>query len=294
MTAFSDTDKLIEAIDIGVDQFILKPVEFERLFAALDRCQKSVELQKRHRILEAENLQAKKLEAIGILAAGMAHDFNNLLQIILGNVALARMNVTPGSKTDSLLTIAEKTSEKARELGQRLLTFAGGTDVFLDAIAPGPLVRETVEAALLSFPAVTAEVNLPNDLPLVMADVVQIRQVVAGIVNNAGEAMPQGGRLIVSAAPVSLPEANGFGLPAGTYLHTTFADSGIGIPSENLPKIFDPYFTTKDMGCQKGMGLALALCYSIIKRHHGHILAESVPGQGTSIQIHLPIFAGMT
>ncbi len=290
MTAFSDTGNLIEAINIGVDQFVLKPVEFDRLFAALDRCQKMVELQKRQRILEAENLQAKKIEAIGILAGGMAHDFNNMLQVILGYVSLARMNEEPGSKTDTLLAIAETTSEKARELGQRLLTFAKGGDSVMKPTPPGHLIKETVKSRLNLFPAIKAVIDLPDDLPLVMADTDQIQQMVASLVENAGEAMPHGGLLHISAAPVSLAMVNDFGLPPGEYLHVIFADSGIGIPPENMPKIFDPYFSTKEIGCQKGMGLGLALCYSFIKHHKGHIHAESELGKGTSIHVHLPVF----
>ena len=141
MTAFSDTGYLIEAIDIGVNQFVLKPVEFNRLFTALDRCQEMVELRRRQKILEAENLRTKKIEAIGILAGGMAHDFNNLLQVILGYVSLARMNAEPGSKTESLLAIAEKSSESARELGTRLLTFAKGGEAFMKPTQLGQLIR---------------------------------------------------------------------------------------------------------------------------------------------------------
>lgn len=289
MTAYSDTSYLIEAIDIGVNQFVLKPVEFSRLFTALDRCQETVELRKRQHILEAENLRAKKIEAIGILAGGIAHDFNNLLQVILGYVSLARMNAEPGSKTESLLAIVEKSSESARELGSRLLTFAKGGDALMRPTQPGQLIMESIEAELSSAPDIKPVINLPDDLPFVMVDTNQIHQVVASLVTNAREAMPQGGSLHISASAVPLAAVNDFGLLPGDYLHLVFKDTGIGIPAENLPKIFDPYFSTKEMGCQKGMGLGLAICYSIIKHHHGHILAESKPGEGTRIHIYLPV-----
>src|SRR6185369_12570733 len=103
-------------------------------------------------------------------------------------------------------------------------------------------------------------------------------------------AMKTGGSLHVSASAVPLSPENNFGLPAGQYLHILFKDSGVGIPEEILPRIFDPYFTTKDMGCQKGMGLGLALCHSIIKHHHGHIYAESKPGEGARFHIYLPVY----
>ena len=289
MTAFSDTSYLIEAIDIGINQFVLKPVEFNRLFVALDRCQETVELRKRQKILEAENLRTKKIEASGILAGGMAHDFNNLLQVILGYVSLARMSAEPGSKTESLLTIVEKSSESARELGKRLLTLAKGGDTLMKPAALGHLIMKSIESELSPESPIELVIDLPDDLPLVMLDADHMQQVIASLLINACEAMPHGGSLHVSAASVPLPSANDLGLTPGDYLHVIFEDSGIGILPENLPMIFDPYFTTKDMGCQKGMGLGLALSYSIIKHHQGQITAESEPGVGTRIHIYLPV-----
>lgn len=288
MTAFSDTSCLIEAIDIGVNQFVLKPIEFHRLFTALDRCQEMVELRKRQKMLEEESLRTKKIESIGILAGGIAHDFNNLLQVILGYVSLARMNAEPGSKTESLLTIAEQTSESARELGTRLLTFAKGGRACMKVVKLGPYLKEGVETELEKTPGIKLILDLPGDLPLVRIDADQIRQVVASLVSNAREAMPGGGALHVSASAISLPAENTLALPSGEYLHVLLEDTGIGIPSENIAKIFDPYFSTKDMGTQKGMGLGLSICYSIIKHHNGLIKAESRPGEGARIHFYLP------
>lgn len=290
MTAFSDTSYLIEAIDIGINQFVLKPVEFQRLFNALDRCQEMVELRKRQKILEADSLRTNKIEAIGILAGGIAHDFNNLLQVILGYVSLARMNAEPGSKTESLLEIVEQASGSARELSSRLLTFAKGGNACMKVTQLRQHLKDAVEAELNSTPAIKLLLDLPDDLPLVMLDADLIRQVFATLVTNAREAMPQGGSLNVSASAVTLPALNNLTLPPGDYLHLLFEDSGVGIPPENMPKIFDPYFTTKEMGAQKGMGLGLAVCYSIIKHHNGHIHAESGPGEGTRINIYLPVY----
>jgi signal transduction histidine kinase len=290
MTAFSDTSYLIDAIDIGINQFVLKPVEFQRLYTALDRCQEMVELRKRQIKLEAESLRTKKIEAIGILAGGIAHDFNNLLQIILGYVSLARMNAEPGSKTESLLSIVEQTSESARELGTRLLTFSRGGNASMKVTQLRQHLKEDVEADLESTPAVELLFDLPDDLPLVKLDADQIRRVVTSLVTNAREAMPEGGTLHVSASATTLTAANSLSLPPGEYLHVLFGDTGIGIPPENIAKIFDPYFSTKEMGCQKGMGLDLAICYSIIKHHNGHIQAESRPGEGARIHIYLPVY----
>lgn len=289
MTAFSDTSYLIEAIEIGINQFVLKPVEFNSLFTALDRCQKMVELDRRQRRLEAENIQIKKIEAIGILAGGMAHDFNNLLQVILGYVSLARMNAEPGSKIESLLAVVENTSETARELGKRLLMLASGGDVLMLPTNLEHLLQSGA-AAELRMTAIKQFVDLPGNLPPVLLDTGQIQQVITNLVVNAREAMPDGGSLHISASVPTLSAINVFGLPQGDYLQVVFEDTGIGITPENLPKIFDPYFSTKEMGSQKGMGLGLALSYAIIKHHRGHIHAESRQGEGTRIHIYLPVY----
>ena len=290
MTAFSDTSHLIEAIDIGINQFVLKPVEFKRLFTALDRCQEMVELRKRQERLEAEHQHSKKIEAVGILAGGMAHDFNNLLQVILGYVSLARMSAEPGSKTESLLAIVEQSSETARELSSRLLTFAKGGDAVMKPTQPGQFIRKCIESELDPASQISVKLDLPDDLPLVMLDINQIQQLIANVFSNACEAMPNGGSLHVSASTTLIRDVNDLGLSPGDYLHVSFEDTGIGIDPENLSKVFDPYFSTKEMGCQKGIGLGLALCYSIINHHHGYIQAKSRPGEGTGIHIYLPVY----
>ncbi|MDD2310410.1 MAG: response regulator [Desulfuromonadaceae bacterium] len=290
MTAFSDTSYLIEAIDIGINQFVLKPFEFSNLFTALDRCQEMIEFRKLQKRLAVENLRTKKIEAVAILAGGLAHDFNNLLQVILGYVSLARMKAEPGSKAESMLAVAEQSSDGAKELGARLLTFAKGVKMFMTPTPVGQIIREGVHDELSSTAIVAPSIDLPDDLPLAMLDADRIQQVVASLVSNACEAMPQGGSLYVSASTTTLTAGNPLKLTPGEYLHVIFKDTGVGITRENLPKIFDPYFSTKEMGRQKGMGLGLALCYSIIKSHQGHILAESEPGEGTRIHIYLPVY----
>lgn len=288
MTAFSESSYLIEAIDIGINQFVLKPVEFNHLFAALDHCHKIIELKKRQHLLEVEVRRTTKLEAIGILAGGMAHDFNNLLQVILGYVSLARMNSEPGSKASELLGIAEKTSETARQLSKRLLTLAKGGDAVTALTKLAPLIISVIEAELREA-SISFITDLPCDLPQLQIDASQIKHVISQLTINAREAMPLGGTLLVSAVVCTLGAMNSQAVDPGEYLHVTFKDSGTGITPENLSRIFDPYFTTKEMGCQKGMGLGLAICYSIIRNHHGQIQAESKPGQGTKIHIYLPL-----
>ncbi len=288
MTAFSDTRLLIEAIDIGINQFVLKPVILSRLFTALDRCQKVVELQMYHKSLEAEHLRAKKAEAVAILAGGMAHDFNNLLQSIIGYASLARMSSEPGSKTATLLAAVEEASEKACNLGKQLRMLGSG-GAQMEPTHIGELLKTEVTAGL-NTTAIKQSVDLPDCLPYVKLNKSRIQQVFSNLVANAREAMPEGGELHVSASTVAMPAINNCGLPQGNYLQVVFNDSGNGIPPEHLPKIFDPYFSTKEISSRKGSGLGLSLCYSIIKCHNGLIQAESEPGSGTSIRIYLPVY----
>jgi signal transduction histidine kinase len=203
------------------------------------------------------------------------------------------MSAEPGSKTFELLSIAEKTSETARELGKRLLTFAKGGDALMQTTDVKPLILDGVSEEL-GGAGINYAFDLPDNLPQLRIDVAQIRQVITQLAINAREAMPQGGSLRISASTLSLTSKNDLTLEPGEYLHIVLVDSGVGIPPENLPRIFDPYFTTKEMGCQKGMGLGLALSNSIIRHHHGLIVAESNPGEGTSMHIYLPVYQDKT
>lgn len=281
MTAFSETSYLLDAIDIGINQFVIKPVEFSKLEAAIERCIAAIQL-------EAEALRVKKLEATAILAGGMAHDFNNLLQVILGYICLAKQHAEPDSTVHRLLDVAETSSGQARELSQRLLTLARGGEASRHGTHLGRLIKVCVDAALKGG-NVTPELDLPADIRPAKIEETQIKQVIAHLTANALEAMPNGGTLRVAARNLNISEKDGLPLPPGEYVHVTFRDSGRGIPAEHLGRIFDPYFTTKQMGSRKGMGLGLAICHAIIRKHGGVITAESRPGNGAVFHFYLPV-----
>ncbi|MDR3580943.1 MAG: response regulator [Oryzomonas sp.] len=242
----------------------------------------------RQRKLEAENLSSRKMEAIGILAGGMAHDFNNLLQVILGYISLARLNVNSPQIIAEMLAIAEQTSQHAKELSQHLLAFSRGGEAFLHSVPLAPLIRSAIAAALRDRSAIASEFRISPDLRRVRMDDSQMERAFSNLAQNAVEAMPHGGTLRIEGENVTVGEQDALSLPAGEYVHIAFHDTGKGITPEVLPRIFDPYFTTKDMGSQKGLGLSLALCYSIICKHKGLINAESTPGKGTTFHIYLP------
>jgi signal transduction histidine kinase len=241
--------------------------------------------------LEQEASKVQKLESVGILAGGIAHDFNNLLQAMLGYIALAKIPAYSEDKRSELLTQAETSCEAATELSYRLLTFSRGGEPVKKALFVPELLRD-VAAGSIKSEMITTELSLASDLPAVNADEGQLSQVIRNLIQNAVEAMPSGGPLRITAESITLAGDKTLSLKYGPYVKISIIDQGIGIPREHLSKIFDPYFTTKDMGSNKGMGLGLSICYSIIRKHDGAITIDSQPGKGTTATIYLPVTGG--
>ena len=235
--------------------------------------------------MEEELLRVRKLESIGILAGGLAHDFNNILTAILGNISLARMYAVSNEKVCAKLSEAEKGAARAQELTRQLLTFAKGGAPVKQKTSVGELLRDTVNFSLAGS-NVRAELSIPDDLWPVDVDEGQINQVINNLVINADQAMPGGGLIKLSAENVTVDDGKAFPglhLTDGRYVRFAVQDEGIGISEQHLPRIFDPYFTTKP----KGSGLGLAIAHSIIEKHGGRIVAESVLGKGTTFHVYL-------
>ncbi len=237
--------------------------------------------------LEDDLMKAQKLESIGILAGGLAHDYNNLLAAIMGNIDLAKMYISKTHQAYAVLMNAEKAAWNARDLTRQLITFSEGGYPVRKVINIKYLIAQSVTLALRGS-NMSPEWKIADDLPEVKIDENQMRQVIQNIVVNAREAMPAGGTLHIEEEATFLESDNTLSLAPGTYVRVSFRDEGPGIPTENLPKVFDPYFTTKNMGAAKGMGLGLSICYSIIKRHMGHIGVDSREGGGATVTIHIP------
>jgi PAS domain S-box-containing protein len=238
--------------------------------------------------LEQEVLRTQKLESVGVLAGGIAHDFNNLLTGIMGNISLAQLELPAGGALSESLADAEKATMQARELTQQLLTFSRGGAPIKRTID----IREIVATAAqftLRGANVRAELEISPDLWAVEADHGQISQVFHNLVINASQSMPQGGTVRLAASNAVLREGDVPPLPAGRYVKVTVADHGVGIPSENLTKIFDPFFSTK----KGGTGLGLAVVFSIVKKHGGKIEVASLVGEGTTFTLLLPAAAGV-
>jgi two-component system, cell cycle sensor histidine kinase and response regulator CckA len=236
---------------------------------------------------EADRLILSKLESTGILAGGIAHDFNNLLTVILMNLELGQMAIPAGDEWAQRLEDAKKATLLARGLTQQLITFAPGGAPVMKATSLSGLIRESVGLALSGSP-VRGEFDLADALWAADVDAGQIAQVIRNLTQNAREAMPQGGMLAIRAYNFVLGAGEQPSLPPGKYVGVSIADQGVGIAKELLPKIFNPYFSTKQRGEQKGMGLGLTICHSVIEKHGGAITVESTVGAGTTFRIYLP------
>jgi PAS domain S-box-containing protein len=230
---------------------------------------------------EAQKMQ--KLESLGVLAGGIAHDFNNLLTGILGNISLAKMYLSPANKAFPRLEEAERASERARDLTRQLLTFSKGGAPVRKTAHISQMVRDSASFVLRGS-NVRCDFSLPDGLWPVSVDEGQISRVIQNLVINADQAMPAGGIIDVTAENVVLGNDRALPVEEGRYVRITVSDQGVGIPEENLQKVFDPYFTTR----KKGSGLGLATVYSIMKNHNGYIHAESKAGKGAVFYVYLP------
>jgi two-component system, cell cycle sensor histidine kinase and response regulator CckA len=236
---------------------------------------------------DEERMIMSKLEATGILAGGIAHDFNSLLTVILGNLELAKISPRINKTLATYLENAEKAVTAARSLTQQFITFATGDAPVKRLISLTGLLKEQARFTLRGSP-VGYKCTISPELWPTHADGNQIGQVLRNIILNAREAMPQGGKILIGATNWVVVASSDLPLPEGNYVRVTIADRGGGIPEEVLPKIFDPYFSTRQRGDQKGMGLGLTICHSVIQKHGGAITVSSQTGKGTIFQVYLP------
>ena len=235
---------------------------------------------------ETERRKAETLEQLGLLAGGIAHDFNNLLTAIIGNISLASVLLPPNDEMAERLDDAKNASLRARDLAQQLLTFARGGTPIKKTASIGKLIQDTVSFSLRGSHN-RSEFEFGVDLSSAEIDAGQISQVIANLVVNADQAMPNGGTLHVSCENFSYSATTTPAVPdlaAGDYVRIRIRDEGVGIPAKYMKRIFDPYFTTKP----KGSGLGLATAYSIIKNHSGLMTVESEVHVGTTFTIYLP------
>ncbi len=251
-----------------------------------------VQAEQEQRRLAAQVQQAQKMEAIGTLAGGIAHDFNNLLMAIQGNISLIMLDKEPDHRDTPYLKNIEKTVARASELTKQILGFARGGKYEVRAVDLNGLVRACADLFGRSKRDMPVRLRLAEALPSVEADSGQIQQAVINLLLNAGQAMPDGGELVLETATVTVGEDDPEkprDAAAGIYARLTVADTGSGIPPQILNRIFEPFFTTRDKGTHSGLGLSST--FGIVKAHNGYITVKSEPGRGSAFSIHLPATA---
>ena len=235
-----------------------------------------------HECLQNELIKAQRLESISVLAGGIAHNFNNVLTGVIGYISYAKKHLEDPGKVLQILESAENASHRAAGLARQLLTFSQGSIPVRKPVSVETLVEESV-SLFLSGSNVKGTIACASH-QTIHADSQQISQAFNNIVLNALHAMPDGGTLAVRVDDLTLDENNRYSLQPGNYVKIVFVDSGCGIGKDDLIKVYDPYFTTKD----SGTGLGLSTTHSIISKHGGLIDIASEVGKGTGVTILLP------
>ena len=242
--------------------------------------------------LESNLVQAKKMEAIGTLAAGVAHDFNNILQVISGNIQL--LSKKPDVQSQPHLEEIQSAVNRAADLIQSLLAFGRKNETGLAPVDIKSEVMHTIRMLERTLPKMIGiKAEFSKYLPPVKADANQINLVLMNLGANASDAMPDGGELIFTARNVLIDEEFRRNYPeaaTGDYVRLTIRDTGCGMDQETQKRIFDPFYTTKEIG--KGAGLGLFMVYGVIKNHGGFLTCNSRIGKGTEFNIYLPAITG--
>jgi PAS domain S-box-containing protein len=242
------------------------------------------------KLLQVQLQQAQKMEAIGVLAGGISHDFNNILMGIQGHLSLMQIDVTATERVTAHAKHIGRLVKTAAELTSRLLGFARGGKYQISALN----VNELVSLALNIFKPTRKDILIhetyEDKLHPVDADQSQLEQVFLNLLINASQAMPEQGDIFVTTRNMFIKEDHHypFEIHPGRYVKVTIKDTGIGMDMETQKKIFDPFFSTKEVGDKKGRGLGLSTVFGIVKNHGGFILVDSDKGKGASFHVCLP------
>ncbi|MBF0509599.1 MAG: response regulator [Deltaproteobacteria bacterium] len=242
------------------------------------------------RKLRAQLFQAQKMEAVGTLAGGVAHDFNNLIQAIKGYTQLLLLDKKNDDPEHEELTAIEQAARRAAELTQQLLTFSRKVEHKFRPVDLNQEVRQVKKLLSRTISKMIAiDLELAEDLKIANADPAQIEQVLMNLAINAQDAMPDGGRIIISTKNVTLDKTfcktHAEVIP-GDYVLIKMTDNGLGMDKNVQNHIFEPFYTTKGLG--KGTGLGLSVVYGIIKSHGGYIYCQSALNEGTIFDIYMP------
>lgn len=242
--------------------------------------------------IEEELFQAHKMEAIGTLAGGIAHDFNNILAAIIGYSEIIKESIPADSSAREDIEKVLKASKRAADLVKQILTFGRKSDQKMEPLSLHLICKEALKMMRASLPTtIEIQENIDNDCGKVMADATNIHQIIVNLCTNALHSMEdEKGVLSVSLFRKEISDADLTGAPnvsAGPFIVLKVSDTGHGMDQKTIERIFDPFYTTKEVG--KGTGLGLAVTYGIVQDHHGFIRVKSQPGQGTIFYVHIPV-----
>lgn len=298
-------DDVIKSLQYGAWDYILKPInDFSMLNHSITKALERAELirqNKRHQEYLEEEVrkrtkelyQAQKMEAIGTLAGGVAHDFNNMLASMIGYTEMAMEQLPPDGQPYRDLENVLDAANSATDLVKQILTFSRQDDVDVHPVRVQEVLRQAIKLLKSTFPAsITIYDEINQNCKPVLADSSQIQQVVMNLCTNAKQAMEnESGTITIGldredSLPESITPEPGQKIHAG-YLRLRVADTGKGIESEVIDKIFEPFYTTKPIG--KGTGLGLSVVHGIVTGMDGVIAVESAPGRGTEFSIYIPV-----
>jgi signal transduction histidine kinase/CheY-like chemotaxis protein len=243
---------------------------------------------------EARLAQAQRMEALGQLAGGIAHDFNNVLQAVIGGLALIQRRSGDAEAVRRLAGMAADAAERGVSITGRLLAFARRGALRAEPVPPLPLLEGLCEMLVHTLGAgIAMRVAADESLPTLLADKGQLETVLVNLAVNARDAMPDGGTLLLAAAPEAVldPKTHPAGLAPGGYLRLSVSDTGTGMSAGTLARASEPFFTTKPLG--QGTGLGLAMARGFAHQSGGGFAIESVPGQGTTVTLWFPEAVGV-
>jgi len=323
-TGRKDSDAPIMALRLGVSDYLQKPLDMEELALALKRAierssilrrldeykeyleqlveERTNELllaneQLRNEIEENKRLEnqvrrSQKLDAVGVLAGGIAHDFNNILQAVIGYSELAMDDIAKGSEAEACISMVLSAAKRASELVRHILTFSRRHETCRVPVLAKPIVKETMQLTRASLPSfITIKQNLNAADAVIMADPVQLHQVLINLCTNAGQAMEEsGGTLEVVLRTVNVGEDLIEPMPdlkPGRYVLFEIKDTGCGIEADIIDRVFEPFFTTREV--EMGTGLGLAVVHGIVSGAGGDICVDSSPGVGTTFYVYWPL-----
>ncbi len=242
--------------------------------------------------LEERLLRSQKLEAVGTLAGGMAHDFNNVLAAILGYSEMMLDEIKMGDAFYRPITTIHNAAKRGADLAMKILAITRKEKMEVRSVDLNDIVRNSIELLRRSIPKNIEIITAADeDLPRIMADPSQMQQVILNLAINARDAMADGGRLTIGVEMAEQENRSAGGPAPAGHLKLYVADTGVGMSKATQNRVFDPFFTTKEAG--KGTGLGLYIVHSIVSNHGGHINLYSEQGEGTLVNVYLPVVKGV-